>query len=167
MDGEQQIKKAYESILDQNFEQAIDWFEQAIAIEPNNADYHYKLSITYARSNKLSKAIEHAQTAVQLEMHNEVYRFHVQNLRAKDRIQQAEKYFTADKNQLYMAIHLLKEAILLDSLAWEAYLMLGLAYVELEQYHDAIQAIREVLKLNPDHEIAQKVLVEITLKLNQ
>ncbi|WP_230876148.1 tetratricopeptide repeat protein [Paenibacillus validus] len=64
MDGELAIKKAYESILNHDFEQAIGWFERAIALNPNNASYHYKLSITYARSNKLSKAIRHAEQEI-------------------------------------------------------------------------------------------------------
>ena len=57
MNGENQIQKAYESILGHDFEKAIEWFEKAIAEEPNNAAYHYKLSITFARSNKLIKPL--------------------------------------------------------------------------------------------------------------
>ncbi|MDF2963523.1 MAG: hypothetical protein K0S39_5258, partial [Paenibacillus sp.] len=103
MDGEEQIKKAYESILKHDFEQAVEWFEQAIAIAPDNAAFHYKLSITYARSNKLSKAIEHAKEAVRLEQSEEHYQFHLQHLQAKELIQQAEKYFEEPEQRIWMA----------------------------------------------------------------
>lgn len=166
MDGEQRIKKAYESILGHDFEQAIAWFEQAIELEPENAAYHYKLSITYARNNKLSKAIEHAEFAVNLDPRSEPYRYHLQNLQAKELIQQAEKYFHQEPEQLHLAVLFLKQAVSLDPLSVDAYLLLGLAYSGSEQYNLAIQAINEVLRLNPEHEIASNLLMEYRKKLN-
>lgn len=165
MEGEQFIKKAYEAILSHDFEQAIEWFEQAIALDQNNAAYHYKLSITYSRSNKLHKALEHAETACKLDSGHEEYRFHLQNLQAKDLIQQSQKYLHESGDQLHLAISFLKQAISLDSLALEAYLLMGLAYAGLGEYAHAIQVIREVIKLNPQHEFANKLLVEYQAKL--
>lgn len=166
MDGEKQIQKAYAAILSHDFEQAIEWFEQAIELEPDNAAYHYKLSITYARGNKLAKAIEHARTAAELARDEPQYRYHLQILQAKKLIQQAEKYFDPAKEQLHLAVTLLKQAVELDPLATEGFLLLGLAYDGLEEYHLAIQAIREMLKLDPQHEIGLKLLQEYKQKLN-
>ncbi|OXM88042.1 tetratricopeptide repeat protein [Paenibacillus rigui] len=167
MDGEGLIKKAYEAILNNDFEQAIEWFERAIAMNPDNATFHYKLSITYSRSNKLHKAIHHATQAMKLDPEEDHYIFHLQHLQARQTIRQAEKYFNGSEEQLWMAVALLKQAIMLDSLSWEAYLMLGLAYSRLKEYSQAIQAIRELLKLDPEHEIGRQLLDEYQLKLKQ
>jgi tetratricopeptide (TPR) repeat protein len=167
MDGEEQIKKAYEAILMHDFEQAVEWFGQAIAINPNNAVFHYKLSITCARSNKLSKAIEHAKKAVMLEGAEVQFRLHLQHLQAKELIQQAEGYFTESEEQLWCAVDLLKQAIRLDSLCLEAYLLLGHSYSLLKQYNEAIEAIRECLTLDPQHEIGQRLLLEYQQRLRE
>jgi tetratricopeptide (TPR) repeat protein len=167
MDGEEELKKAYESILMNDFEQAVEWFQQAIAIDPDNAAFHFKLSITYARSNKLGKAVEHAKRAVRLEPYEEQFNFHLQYLQAKELIQQAEKYFEEPEQQLRMAIVLLKRAIALDSLSTEAFLLLGLAYDRLMEYDQAIQAVKELLKLDPQHEIGNRLFTEYRQKLKQ
>ncbi|ULL15592.1 tetratricopeptide repeat protein [Paenibacillus sp. H1-7] len=167
MDGKELVKKAYEAILSNDFEQAIVWFEQAIAMEPDNAAFHYRLSITYARSNKLSKAIEHATQAIQLEPEEEHFRYHLQHLRAKEIIQQAEKYINESEGQVWMAISLLKQAVALDSLSSEAFLLLGIAYSIAKEYSLAIQAIRELLKLDPQHEIGIQLFEEYRMRLKQ
>jgi tetratricopeptide (TPR) repeat protein len=165
MDGEEQIKKAYESILMHDFEQAIEWFGQAIAINPDNAAFHYKLSITYARSNKLNKALEHAKQAVLLDGAEAHYRLHYQHLQAKELIQQAEGCFTESGDQLWLAVALLKKAIVLDSLCLEAFLLLGHGYSLLKEYDQAVQAIRECLKLDPQHEMGLRLLEEYQQRL--
>jgi tetratricopeptide (TPR) repeat protein len=167
MDGEEQIKKAYESILMHDFEQAARWFEEAIALNPDNAAYHYKLSITYARNNKLSKALEHANRAVLLDREEENYRFHLQHLQAREYIQQAERYFTEHEDQVWMAVVLLKKAILLDPLCSEAFLLLGHAYSIVKEYGLAIQTIRELIKLDPQHEMGIKLLQQYQLQLKE
>jgi tetratricopeptide (TPR) repeat protein len=156
MDGEHEIQKAYESILGSDFEKAIEWFEKAIVLEPDNAGYHYKLSITYARSNKLEKALEHAKHAVQLEPDIESYRFHLQNLHARELMYQAEKHLDPQNEKPDQAIALLKEAIVLDPLAIEAYLILGVAYAGKQEYRQALYALHEATRLDPLHEIAKQ-----------
>jgi tetratricopeptide (TPR) repeat protein len=160
VDGERELQKAYESILGSDFEKAIEWFEKAIALEPDEADYHYKLSITYARSNKLEKALNRAKQAVRLQPDNESYRFHLQYLYAREKVQQAEKLLNPLNERLDMAIALLKEAIILDPLVIEAYLILGAAYAARQDYHLALNAVNEVLRLDPLHEIASQQITE-------
>ncbi|WP_248925459.1 tetratricopeptide repeat protein [Paenibacillus hamazuiensis] len=164
MDGKRAIQKAYESILAGDFEKAIEWFERAIELEPGNANYHYKLSITCARSNKLAKALEHADMARRLEPEDEYYRSHFQNLQAKELLQKAEKYFSQPGGQIYMAIAMLKQAVALDPLALEAFLLLALAYARTEDYGPAIQAVKEALKLDPQHQGAGQLLSEFESK---
>lgn len=156
MNGEDQIQKAYESILSQDFDKAIEWFEKAIIAEPNNAAYHYKLSITYARSNKLSNAIEHASKATQLEQDNQVYRYHLQVLHARELVDKARRQLSAQSEHAERAIFLLKEAIVLDPLAIEAYLILGEAFAFRKDYGRAYQTVMEAVRLEPNHELAKQ-----------
>jgi len=167
MDGKEFIKKAYDAILHNDFEQAIEWFEQAIAMEPDNAAFHYRLSITYARSNKLLKAIEHAESAIRLEPEEEHFSYHLQHLRAKEIIRQAEACINESGDQIWMAISLLKQAVALDCLSSEAFLLLGISYSIAKEYNLAIQAIRELLKLDPQHETGIQLFEEFRMRLKE
>lgn len=164
LNGEEAIRKAYEAILNHDFEQAIAWFEQAIRLEPKQASYHYKLSITHARSNKLSKAIFHAKEAVRLEPNEEHYLFHLQHLEARRLIVLAETMFEDSPERLWLAATYLEQAAKLDPLSTEALLLLGIAYAKLEEYHLAIRALKELLKLDPEHKIGSRLLEEYQLK---
>lgn len=157
MTGHIEIQKAYEAILAHDFEQAIACFERAIAQEPDNDTYHYKISITYARSNKLPQALYYAERACKLKPSNKEYEQHLQFLKARELIYQAEKYFAEDDVQLQKAVEMLREAAALDPLAIDAYLLMGLAHAELNEYNKALMALREVLKLDPLHHTAAKL----------
>ncbi|OCT12688.1 hypothetical protein A8709_33325 [Paenibacillus pectinilyticus] len=167
MNGENQIQKAYESILGHDFEKAIEWFEKAIAEEPDNAAYHHKLSITFARSNKLTKAVEHASKAIELEPANEAFRFHLQVLNARELVDQAKRQLNHSSAHPERAIFLLKEAIVLDPLAIEAYLILGEAFALRRDYSRAYQTVMEAVRLEPLHELAKQHAALYQLKLQQ
>ncbi|MNI41555.1 Tetratricopeptide repeat protein [compost metagenome] len=166
MDGEREIQKAYESILGHDFDKAIEWFQKAIAAEPDNAAYHYKLSITYARSNKLQKAVEHANRAIELVGDTRVdYRYHLQTLHARELIVAAEKCFAEPHLRMGEAVVLLKEAIVLDPLAVEAYLILGAAYANLGDYRSAWRAAQDGVRMDPQNDLAKQQLLLYEQKL--
>lgn len=155
MDGKKQIQKAYESILGNDFERAIEWFEQAIRLEPSNAEYSYKLSITYARSGKLKPALTYAERACSLDPEQDSYRFHLQHLQALDFVRHAEKLADAGgSKRLKLAVRLLNEAVAKDPLCLEAHLLLSAVHAEQGDFQLSAAAIQEVLKLNPQHEAA-------------
>jgi len=158
--GEMYIQEAYEAILVNDFERAIACFEQAIRHSPDNGGYHYKLSVTFARSNRLNKAVEHARRACELEPDNVTYGIHLRHIQSRLLIEQAEKYFDGEAEQLFMAVTLLKEAVRLDPLSFNAYLLQGVAYGALGEYADAIQAIKEALSLEPDNASGLRLLAE-------
>lgn len=166
MDGENEIKQAYASILDADFERAIDWFEQAVRVDPDNAEYHYKLSMTYARSNKLGKAIEHARRAEKLQPHNEAFRYHAQTLQAREQLARAEHYMNGTM-ETYLAVELLKEAVKLDPLLTEAHLLLAVAYGDSEQYELALAAAKDAAKLDPHSAEANRLVAEYSRKLGR
>jgi tetratricopeptide (TPR) repeat protein len=166
MDGEFEIKKAYASILESDFERAIDWFERAVRLDPDNAAYHYKLSVTYARSNKLTRAIEHARSAMKLEPGNDAYKFHADALEAKQLMQGAEKHING-KTEPHIAVEMLKRAILLDPLLIEAFLLLAVAYGELDEFGFALQSAQNAVKLDPQHAEANRLVEEFKYKLKR
>lgn len=150
MAGEEEIRKAYAAILEADFERAIDWFERAVRLEPDNADYHYRLSVTYARSNRLIKAIEHAGEAASLEPDNETYKMHADALEARRLVQEAKTHIDGNLGP-HFAVGLLKRAVALDPLLLEAYLLQTVAYGALEEYALALRAASDALKLDPQH----------------
>lgn len=164
MDGEQATRKAFESILQNDFEQAIFWFERAIEQDPNNASYHYKLSITCARSGKVAKAIKHAEFAVRLDGKQD-YRNHLRNLEAVRLVQQAEQCLNQVPARPRAALVLLRDAVEHDPLNLEAYLLQGIAYTAIDQYGKALQSIEEALRLDPHHETALLLAKETRARL--
>ena len=167
MDGKEDLQKAYESIIQQDFEQAIEWFEKAVASEPQNAFYRYSLSITYARSNKLNRAIEHALEACRLAPFSTNYRLHLHTLKSRKLLLQAEKWLYKNHQRLSGAEGLLKQAIQLDPLSLEAHLMLALAYGIQERYNEAVQVLGEALKLDPHHKEVKQLLVDYELLIDK
>ncbi|WP_164931448.1 tetratricopeptide repeat protein [Longirhabdus pacifica] len=160
MDGNDYIKKAYESLLYHDFGKAIDYFKKAIALDPFNASFHHKLSITYDRSNKLDKAMQHAECACLLQEENGEYELHYNHLKAKYNVEEAEKDLELSNRRTTHALKLLTEAIKLDPLLIEAYLLMGFAHALNKNYELASKALINALNLNPDHKVAKQLLQE-------
>jgi tetratricopeptide (TPR) repeat protein len=165
MSGEHNIRKAYKSILNHDFERAIEFFELAVSEEPNNAAYHYRLSITYARSGKLAKALTYAENACQLDPDHKEYQYHLQHLLSMQYTQRAEQWMDTKPNGAAQALPLLVEAVKLDPLSKEAYILMAVAYLEIDDSHNAVQAAKEALKLDPQHEGAMKVWIQAKQQL--
>lgn len=162
MDGNPRIQKAYESILSHDFERAIEWFERAVAEEPDNAAYHYSLSITYARSNKLAKAAFHAEQACRLNPGARNYALHLNMLKSRQLLQEAEKQLHKDSRQTAEAVKLLEQAVKMDALSVEALLMLGLAYGKQGRFEEAVRVLTEALRLEPHRKEAAELLEKYT-----
>lgn len=167
MDGAEPIKKAYEAILKGDFEEAVARFREAIALEPDNAAYHYKLSITCLRSNKHATALEHAREALRLAPEDASYAIHYDRLLAKENMLRAEAAMRQGGSQLYLAQAMLREACRLDPLAVEAKLLLAYACGELEDYNGAIAVLREADRLHPQHADVARLLQEYSDRIRQ
>lgn len=160
MSGEKELRKAYESILGQHYEEAVEWFQKAIEQDPGNGDYHYKLSITYARSGRIEEALAQAKEALRLDRGNVAYESQVRSLEAKRLCQTAEKLMEAGPVQDRLAVSHLRSAIKLDPLEDSAYVLLAAAYARMKEYKDAIATLRELLELDPEHKTAAAMLEE-------
>ncbi|MDT2191679.1 hypothetical protein [Paenibacillus larvae] len=80
-------------------------------------------------------------------------------------MQQAGKFLKEGKNEQHKAIRLLKEAVILDPLFFEAFILLSVSYDDLEDYTMALKSVHEALKLNPADETAQTLRAEYENKL--
>ncbi|MFC4777592.1 tetratricopeptide repeat protein [Paenibacillus sp. GCM10023252] len=161
MNGEDCLKKAYEFILNSDFEGAILWFEQAIAADPSKAHYHYRASISCARSGKWAKAEQYAVQALQLDPEHGEYVYHLQTVKAKLLQGEAELLLAKQPPMLLEAIEMLKESTELDPLNLEAYYMLGVACFTIGQLDEAAAYAREAIRLDPGHTAARRLFADV------
>ncbi|WP_373229686.1 tetratricopeptide repeat protein [Cohnella sp.] len=161
MDGETCLRQAYDAIFHGDFESAIFWFQQAIAMEPENAAYHYKGSVTCARSGKLALAMTYALKAVELNPNEISYQLNLRTLMARQKIIEARALLSLPVPDLEKSLQLLKEAAQFDPLSAEARLLLGILYRMQQDYRSALESIRDALLLEPQHEEAKRLLHEV------
>jgi Tfp pilus assembly protein PilF len=164
MDGESCIKKAYEYIFNSDFEQAIYWFEQAIAAEPENAFYYHICAVSCARSGKWLKAKQHAEYALKLEPEHAEYQYHLQTVEAKLLLAEADILLAKVPPKLDEAAELLEKAAMLDPLSFGAYYTLGVLYASRGQYDQATKNAREAVRLDPGHSAARRLFADVNRK---
>ncbi|MCD9021168.1 hypothetical protein [Cohnella silvisoli] len=161
MDGETCLRQAYEAILQGDFESAIFWFGQAIAIEPENAAYHYKGSITCARSGKLTLAMAYALKAVELNPEDSTYQLNLRMITARQKIVEARNLLSLPSPDMEKSMALLKEAAQFDPLSAEARLLLGILFRMKKDYRMALDNLRDALQLEPGLDEAKRLLHEV------
>ncbi|WP_219836560.1 tetratricopeptide repeat protein [Paenibacillus sp. R14(2021)] len=164
MDVESSVKKAYEAILSGDFEQAILRFEEAIAQEPENGAIYYKCSITCARSGKWQKALHYAEQAVLLDAEHAEYQYHLETVKARGMVSEAEQLLSQSPAHTDQALVLLKEASRLDPLNMEALLLLAAVFASLRRYEEGAACAREALRLDPEHAAARRLFAELKRK---
>ncbi|MCU6708329.1 tetratricopeptide repeat protein [Paenibacillus sp. J5C_2022] len=164
MDGASSVKKAYELILQNDFEGAIYWFEQAIAADPGNASYYHRCAVSCARSEKWQQAKVYADTAEQMEPDNEEYRYHARVVQAKLLIIEVNHLLATEPPSWKDAEDLLMQAISLDPICFEGYYTLALVYGELGRLDEAAANAREALRLEPQHAAARRLFADLNRK---
>lgn len=121
-----------------HFEQAIQAFQQAIALDPTQAVYHSNLSNAYKKVGNLEQAFLHIHQAIQLkpnyaEAYNNLGSLLYTQARYKEALAPLEK------------------AVRLRPDYWEAHFNLANVSVKLDENLQAIEHYLEVLKLRPMH----------------
>ncbi|WP_136606163.1 tetratricopeptide repeat protein [Paenibacillus dokdonensis] len=170
MKSEQYVRNAYHCILQNDFEGAIQWFEAAVTEDPESAEIHYRCSVTYARSSRLEKALDHAQRACELDPEKAEYLLYLQHLQSMRLVQDAKKMIDSGKvapaSDLYQTVSMLKEAVRLDPLYGEAYIWLALTYSQLNEHALAISSLKEVIALQPQDHGLQDMLAQLKNRLS-
>lgn len=164
MDGESCVKKAYSYILNSDYEQAIYWFEQAIAAEPGNASYYHKCAVSCARSGKWSKAHHYAEQAVAMDTEHSEYVYYLHTIEAKLLVASAEQLLVNELPRYNDALPLLQQAADLDPLSFEAFYLMGMVYAEIGQLDAASVNAREAVRLDPGHSAARRLFADVNRK---
>ncbi|MFI2855649.1 tetratricopeptide repeat protein [Paenibacillus sp. JSM ZJ436] len=169
MNNNPYIQNAYRCILQNDFEEAIRWFEQALQANPGDAEVHYRCSITYGRSGYLEQAVLHAEKASALQPDQSAYVLHLQHLQARTLVQGARKLLEQPEQYtstaLYQAVQQLKQAVSLDPLDPEAYVWLAMVYSELNEHALAMAALKDVIGLYPQESSLQQLMEELKKRL--
>ncbi|MGM1020535.1 MAG: tetratricopeptide repeat protein [Bacillota bacterium] len=170
MKAEEYVQKAYQCILQNNFEQAVEWFEKAISAQPDHAEHYFRCSVTYARSGRIEQALAYAGDAVRLAPQQDEYVLHLHTLEARQQTEKARKMLDVDKASPQVrrdAILLLERAIVLDPLCGDAFMLLALVYAEMNEYKLAVQAAREAAALFPHNEQLANLMKKLCQQMNE
>ena len=161
------------------FAEAIQSFQAAIAITPEDEDLHYDLGIAYAQLGKTNEAVKAYEKALELfsdyaEVHN-----NLGNLLMKmGRLDEAQKHFEeavknspengsfrnnlgsllARRGQIPEALLHFSKAVELAPNNFEAHFNLGNAYLYQNRAEEAAKEFAEALRLNPGFEMARRNL---------
>ncbi|MFK4340456.1 MULTISPECIES: tetratricopeptide repeat protein [unclassified Paenibacillus] len=170
MKAEEYVQKAYQCILQNDFERAVEWFEKAISAQPDHAEHYFRCSVTYARSGRIEQALAYAGDAVRLAPQQDEYVLHLHTLEARQQTEKARKMLDVDRATPQVrrdAILLLERAIALDPLCGDAFMLLALVYDEMNEYKLAVQAAREAAALFPHNEQLANLMKKLCQQMNE
>lgn len=158
MDGETCLRQAYDAIFHGDFDSAAEWFIRATEMEPDNASYYYKASITLARSGKLEMAERNARKAVELDPDEPVYAMNLKAIEARRLVEEARGLLELEVPDAEGAKQRLLQAETLDPLSTDAKLLLGMVSHMQGVLRSAVAYLREVVNMEPQHEEAGRLL---------
>jgi Flp pilus assembly protein TadD/peroxiredoxin len=128
-----------------NIPESVRLLTRAVELEPDSAEANYSLGMLYARQSDLARSADLLQKAVALRPD---YPDAINNL--------GVVYVRQGKNEL--AEQQFSECIRVAPSFDQAYLNLARLYVLLEEKEKAREILQALLKLQPDHKLAQQAL---------
>ena len=148
------VEQGKQFYLNDQDEKAADAFQQAIKLDPELAEAHFRLGLTYEALAKAQEAEDSYKKAV------EKYKKYLEG--HKD---DAEAHYNL--GQTYAGLHLYSEAVReyrvathLKSDDADIYYDLGTALTKLAQYDEAVAAFSKSLEIDPENYRAQDALEE-------
>jgi tetratricopeptide (TPR) repeat protein len=146
------VEKGNQLYLDDRDDEAAAMYEEAIKIDPQSANAHYRLGLAYQALGKRDEAQTKFEKAVEL--------FESQ---LKENPDDAEAQFTLglayeklDKPE--SALKALKQAVKVDQENAEYFYELGTVQSRLAQYQEATTSLKRALELEPENYRAQEAL---------
>ncbi len=163
---------------------SIEFYEEALEIEPEWGVAYYKIGVTYFRAGKLVKSLAAFNKVLDLKNQSHAMASYFVGLinffLGRDEVSDTAftnfheiapesmiaNYFLAEikikKNHFNEAIALLEELLEETPKLAEAWYMLGQSYYGLHRNTDAIKAFRKVLEINPEDSRAKTKLTLMT-----
>jgi tetratricopeptide (TPR) repeat protein len=148
------LEKGRELYRNDEDSQAVEAFQQALKLDPNLAEAHFRLGLSYEALDKAEEAEAAYKKAV------ETYKEYLQ-----DNPEDAEAHYNL--GQSYAALHLYSEAVReyrqatrLKEDDSDVYYDLGMALTRLAQYDEAVGAFAKSLEIDPENYRAQDGLDE-------
>jgi tetratricopeptide (TPR) repeat protein len=148
------LEKGKQLYREDQDEAAVEAFQQAIKLDPDLAEAHFRLGLGYETLNKADEADQEFKKAV------EGYKKHLGN-----NPDDAEAHYNlgqtyASLHQYSDAIREYRQAIKLKNDDAEMYYDLGVALTKLAQYSEAAAAFSKSVEIDPDNYRAQDALEE-------
>jgi len=131
-----------QTYLDTDAAKAMEYFDEAIRLDPNDAGAYPSRGLAYATLGQYEKAIEDLTEAIRLNPNAFIYG--------------SRGLAHATLGQYEKAIEDYTEAIRLDPNFAHFYFVRGLVYADLGQYEKALQDYHEAIRLDPGNEVAIK-----------
>jgi tetratricopeptide (TPR) repeat protein len=119
------------------FAQAVEQFQKALRIDPNDADANYNLGNALAQQGSFEEAAEQLQHALQLAPGNAMAVYDLGNVRAK-------------QGQFDEAIEQFRKAVKIDPELASAHYNLGSLLTQQGKFREAIAHFGQVMRLAPD-----------------
>jgi Flp pilus assembly protein TadD len=138
------VEKGKELYRNDQDEQAVDIFKQAIQNDPNNAEAHLRLGMSYAALDKKDEADGEYKKAI------EVFK-----KKTAGDSKEAESYFYLGEAHSFLhqdedAVRAYRQATKLNPDDEEAWYRLGMALTRLAQYPEASSAFQKALDIDPN-----------------
>ena len=148
------VEKGKQLYREDQDEAAVEAFKQAISLDPDLAEAHFRLALSYEAVDKAEEAEAEYKKAV------ETYKTYLDS-NADD----AEAHYNlgqtyANLHQYSDAIRQYREAIRLKDDDADIYYDLGLALMRLAQYSEAATAFSKSLEIDPNNYRAEDALAE-------
>ena len=157
--AEDYLRRGNELSFSGEFEQAVDEYEQALKLEPENVDLLSNLGVAYYNLGQLDKAIDQYSKAIEIAPGDADIR---SNLAAAF-VQQYQTSGSLD--HLEKALEEYQTAVELDPKLAEGFFGLGVVYALLGRNDDAIQAFEEFQALDTGKDSLATSNAEEYLKL--
>jgi tetratricopeptide (TPR) repeat protein len=146
------VEKGNELYRNDQDSEAVAAFEQAVQIDPDFAEAHFRLGVSYAvlgRKAESQQQFKHAAELYENEISSDAA-----DAEAHYNLGLAYNKLGEPEN----AVKALKQAVVLDPENAEYYFELGVTHNKLAQYQEAVAALQKVSELEPENYRAQEAL---------